>query len=198
MYIYALIDLADNVFYVGQSKDPYVRLLNHISKSFLLKTEKDKILTDICKSGTFPKFKILEEIDVDLDNKKSVFNVSDRESYWINQFPHLLNLQKRKIKLKFDEIPDNSPKCAYCNEKMQKGTAKKRFCSDKCRVYANRVSKHADAIVAEMDKIAQISKKKDKPVESVPKSVVPLKSPKIAGNKSEPAEGSLAWFLKNS
>jgi len=29
--------------------------------------------------------------------------------------------------------------CEYCSEKMESKTAKKRFCSEKCRVYASRV-----------------------------------------------------------
>lgn len=29
--------------------------------------------------------------------------------------------------------------CEYCGEKMESITAKKRFCSEKCRVYASRV-----------------------------------------------------------
>lgn len=28
--------------------------------------------------------------------------------------------------------------CEYCGEKMESITAKKRFCSEKCRVYASR------------------------------------------------------------
>lgn len=32
--------------------------------------------------------------------------------------------------------------CLYCNEKMDSKTAKKKFCSDKCRVYRNRELKY--------------------------------------------------------
>ena len=32
--------------------------------------------------------------------------------------------------------------CEYCGEKMESKTAKKRFCSEKCRVYFNRESKY--------------------------------------------------------
>ena len=31
--------------------------------------------------------------------------------------------------------------CEYCGEKMESKTAKKRFCSEKCRVYASRLKK---------------------------------------------------------
>jgi predicted nucleic acid-binding Zn ribbon protein len=31
--------------------------------------------------------------------------------------------------------------CLYCGEKMESLTAKKRFCSEKCRVYFNRSNK---------------------------------------------------------
>jgi protein-arginine kinase activator protein McsA len=31
--------------------------------------------------------------------------------------------------------------CEYCGEKMESVTAKKRFCSEKCRVYASRLKK---------------------------------------------------------
>lgn len=31
--------------------------------------------------------------------------------------------------------------CEYCGEKMDSKTAKKRFCSEKCRVYASRLKK---------------------------------------------------------
>lgn len=45
--------------------------------------------------------------------------------------------------------------CEYCNEKMESKTAKKRFCSEKCRVYSSRASKYADSFVSELDKIAK-------------------------------------------
>lgn len=45
--------------------------------------------------------------------------------------------------------------CEYCSEKMDSKTAKKRFCSEKCRVYYNRASKYADKVVSELDKIAK-------------------------------------------
>jgi hypothetical protein len=32
--------------------------------------------------------------------------------------------------------------CLYCEQEMESITAKKRFCSDKCRVYYNRENKH--------------------------------------------------------
>ena len=31
--------------------------------------------------------------------------------------------------------------CEYCGEKMESKTAKKRFCSEKCRVYASRLKR---------------------------------------------------------
>jgi endogenous inhibitor of DNA gyrase (YacG/DUF329 family) len=45
--------------------------------------------------------------------------------------------------------------CEYCGEKMESKTAKKRFCSEKCRVYFNRTSKYADDIVSELDNVAK-------------------------------------------
>jgi predicted nucleic acid-binding Zn ribbon protein len=33
--------------------------------------------------------------------------------------------------------------CEYCGEKMESRTAKKSFCSEKCRVYFNRESKRS-------------------------------------------------------
>ena len=33
--------------------------------------------------------------------------------------------------------------CKYCGEKMESRTAKKSFCSEKCRVYFNRESKYS-------------------------------------------------------
>ena len=86
--------------------------------------------------------------------------------------------------------------CEYCGEKMESKTAKKRFCSDKCRVYSNRVSKIADEMAEEMHKTLQKGEKKEKTANTLSKPTERLKSPKI--DKDKPNEGSLAWFLKNS
>ena len=88
--------------------------------------------------------------------------------------------------------------CEYCGEKMESKNAKRRFCSDKCRVYSSRVSKIADEVVKEMHKILQNQEKKEKVANSPSKPKERLKSPKIDKDKSKPNEGSLAWFLKNS
>jgi hypothetical protein len=42
--------------------------------------------------------------------------------------------------------------CEYCNEKMENKNAKKRFCSDKCRVYASRLKKILQNADVEADK----------------------------------------------
>jgi hypothetical protein len=163
MYIYSLSDLDDNVFYVGQSKNPHFRLGAHIANSHLLKNHKDEIIAKICNDGFFPKLNILEQIDVDLSSKKSIFNVSDREAYWISTFPNLSNIQKRIVKLKPEELPERCPFCIYCKERMQRGTAKKKFCSDKCRVYWNR--KHPNGNVVSPVEIASRLADNDKVVE---------------------------------
>lgn len=43
--------------------------------------------------------------------------------------------------------------CEYCGEKMDSKTAKKRFCSEKCRVYASRLKK---VLKEEDDRINEI------------------------------------------
>jgi hypothetical protein len=43
--------------------------------------------------------------------------------------------------------------CEYCGEKMESKTAKKRFCSEKCRVYYNREANKAP-VIAETPKIS--------------------------------------------
>jgi hypothetical protein len=164
VYIYSLKDLDDNVFYVGQSKNPYARLGDHIMNSHLLKNNKDKIISEICNSGFFPKLDILEQIDVDLSSEKSIFNVSDREAYWISTFQNLSNIQKRIVKLKPEELSERCPFCIYCKERMQRGTAKKKFCSDKCRVYWHRKYPNGNVVspveiaskLADNDKVVEI------------------------------------------
>jgi len=71
---------------------------------------------------------------------------------------------------------------------MQKETSKKRFCSDKCRVYWHRKYPKGNTV---------------SPVELASKFEVhskieqePIKENKVS--KNEPKEGSLAWFMKNS
>jgi hypothetical protein len=188
VYIYSLSDLDGNVFYVGQSKNPYSRLGGHISNSHLLKNGKDEIIAKIFNSGHFPKLDILEQIDVDINNKKSIFNVSDRECYWISKFPNLSNIQKRIVKLKPEELPPKASRCIYCNEKMQKETSKKRFCSDKCRVYWHRKYPKGNTISPlELASKFEVRSKMEQE---------PIKENKVP--KNEPKEGTLAWFMKNS
>lgn len=133
-YIYALIDpRTKKEFYIGQSKNPDVRLLNHLHKSYLLKTPKDVLLSELIKLGKVPKVKILEEIEVDTTKKLTLFNLSDRENYWINRIlgGELLNIQKN-INGKANE------RCLYCEKDFYKKHKKGKFCSPKCRVYWNR------------------------------------------------------------
>jgi hypothetical protein len=47
--------------------------------------------------------------------------------------------------------------CEYCGEKMESKTAKKRFCSDKCRVYFNRQPKSGGSIIVEFKKLDKIA-----------------------------------------
>jgi tRNA(Ile2) C34 agmatinyltransferase TiaS len=82
---------------------------------------------------------------------------------------------------------NKTPYCIYCGEKMESVTAKKKYCSDKCRVYFNREYPNGKTISpAELDlKLAD----KIKTIQ------VPVKEQE---SKNEPKEGSLAWFIKNS
>lgn len=82
---------------------------------------------------------------------------------------------------------NRTPYCIYCGEKMESKTAKKKYCSDKCRVYFNREYPNGKTIspvelaskLADKQKVVQISAKEEE-------------------SKNEPKEGSLAWFIKNS
>ena len=47
--------------------------------------------------------------------------------------------------------------CEYCGEKMESKTAKKRFCSEKCRVYFNRKNKSGDMVAVEFKKLDKIA-----------------------------------------
>jgi len=82
---------------------------------------------------------------------------------------------------------NRTPYCIYCGERMESKTAKKKYCSDKCRVYFNREYPNGKTIspvelaskLADKTKVVQISAKQEE-------------------SKNEPKEGSLAWFIKNS
>ena len=64
--------------------------------------------------------------------------------------------------------------CIYCGEKMESITAKKRYCSAKCRLYFNREKKRG-IIDAE---VPQISHKIEKPVITTQKIEKVVESPK--------------------
>ena len=83
---------------------------------------------------------------------------------------------------------NRTPNCIYCNEKMESQTSKKKFCSDKCRVYWHRKYPKGNVIspIELASKLANLSET----VEKVQKEIKVL--------KSEPKEGSLAWYIKNS
>lgn len=84
--------------------------------------------------------------------------------------------------------------CIYCGEKMESVTAKKRYCSAKCKLYFNR----------EKNIIKRGPPFKNMPpydgnganLEDKPKKVqIPVKT--IETPKNEPKMGSMAWYLKN-
>jgi hypothetical protein len=143
MFIYGIIDPRNNnVFYVGQSKNILVRLFDHIHKCHLKKSKKDLILLEICEAGLFPKFSILETIDVDLSSIESIENVSKRERYWLDKFDNLTNLQVMGKRNPSDtDFSNGKINCLYCGKEIGFVTAKKKFCSDLHRVYWNREQK---------------------------------------------------------
>lgn len=142
MFIYALINPTDGrVFYIGQSKNVYVRVLEHINKSHLNKTPKDEILTSLMKAGLMPKYEVLEEIEVNLNDKASILNVSEREMYWIKL--HSAEGWVSNKQLSPDLNINTNPylteiKCKYCERPTKVKNTNKQFCSSKCRVYFKR------------------------------------------------------------
>lgn len=89
--------------------------------------------------------------------------------------------------------------CEYCGEKMESKTAKKRFCSTKCRVYFNREPKSGGNITVEFKKLDKIasnldaSKPKADNVTYFHKKPVELT---LNRQENEPREGSMAFFRK--
>jgi tRNA(Ile2) C34 agmatinyltransferase TiaS len=82
---------------------------------------------------------------------------------------------------------NRTPNCIYCNQKMESQSSKKKFCSDKCRVYWHRKYPKGNTIspIELASKLEDINKKV-----SVP--------PNKQAVENEPKEGTLAWFLKKS
>ena len=77
--------------------------------------------------------------------------------------------------------------CLYCGEKMESLTAKKSFCSPKCRVYFSREKK--TNIIA--TKEPQISPHLQKSIQIAQKETkAEIKA------ENEPKEGTLAFFRK--
>jgi hypothetical protein len=75
-FIYALIDPSTNeVRYVGKSKDPETRLIEHCKNKQNIRSHKTHWIDDLKKRNLIPKLKIIEECD-DLIWEK-------REIYWI-------------------------------------------------------------------------------------------------------------------
>ena len=64
--------------------------------------------------------------------------------------------------------------CIYCNQEMESKTTKKRFCSDKCRVYWNRENPNGVIISPielnnRLKSKENVSKTEDKPkIEEIP------------------------------
>lgn len=56
--------------------------------------------------------------------------------------------------------------CIYCSQKMESVTAKKKFCSDRCRVYWNRMKKGNETINTDLDLKPLIEKKSFTPQNS--------------------------------
>lgn len=152
MFIYSLSHPTTGcVFYIGQSKNVYIRVLNHVQKCHLLKGEKDRIINEICSLGLLPKWDILEEIEVDLKNILSITNVSNRENFWIQKFNTggaLQNIQKipKPRLINKGAGQSNSKECLRCGHEFEPKNPKGKFCSDVCRVYWNRMKKANDKL----------------------------------------------------
>ena len=58
----------------------------------------------------------------------------------------------RNIALHFVTMREKRENCKYCDKKLEDGTTRKEFCSDKCRVYWNRDQKAIDKHIANSGK----------------------------------------------
>ena len=81
--------------------------------------------------------------------------------------------------------------CIYCGEKMESITAKKRYCSAKCRLYFNREktkSLNVNSLPINKDNLIDLSLAKPIDIKNKEKSLVLP--------QNEPKEGSIAFYKK--
>jgi predicted GIY-YIG superfamily endonuclease len=142
-YIYSLVNpIDDKVFYVGRSKNVYVRVLEHINKSHLKKTPKDEVLSMLFSKGLFPKYEVLEELEYKEGDKTFSVLLGERERHWIEVYSNLGWVSnKQKNKSRIDSEYAETITCLYCGAMAQAMKKGKKFCSDLHRVYYNRDSK---------------------------------------------------------
>lgn len=89
--------------------------------------------------------------------------------------------------------------CQYCGEKMESKTAKKRFCSTKCRVYFNREPKSGGSVTVEFKKLDKIASNLDVSKSNADNVTYYHKKPvELTLNKqeNEPREGTLRFYNK--
>lgn len=137
--IYALRNPLENevIFYVGQSKDPFKRLLNHMRDSLLDKYPYHKTILEICKQGKMPIVEILEEItyNTELNQCRNADHVCQREKFWIKQYANQL---KNIAHNEFGKLVAKSRKCNRCGNEYCYQKESSKFCSTECRVYSRR------------------------------------------------------------
>lgn len=79
--IYALIDPRDGAIrYIGQTKEPQVRLRSHITGDAVINPAKTRWLKELEKMGLQPYMDVIEGVN------GSLANVMERERYWIRYY----------------------------------------------------------------------------------------------------------------
>jgi len=63
-------------------------------------------------------------------------------------------------------MKNRTPFCIYCNQRMESQTSKKKFCSDKCRVYFHRKFPNGN-IISPVELEKRLKEAKIKPIEDV-------------------------------
>ena len=81
--IYALIDPRnDTIRYIGQTKEPQVRLRSHITGDAVINPEKTRWLRELEKRGLQPCMEVIEGVN------GSLGDVIERERYWIRYYTY--------------------------------------------------------------------------------------------------------------